>query len=120
MHRVHGRALAHPAARARHRAVLPEAQHAARRRAVRGHRAVEDRLDRLRRGLRGRVDVRATSARWAWVEYVLAQGGEAEGLAVLDAVPDGGSFRAYERAFAGVERTPRRALPVAAATAPVS
>jgi radical SAM superfamily enzyme YgiQ (UPF0313 family) len=80
-----------------------------------GIRTVEDRLARLRRGLRGRVDVRATSARWAWVEYVLAQGGEAEGLAILAAVEDGGSFRAYERAFGRVERTPRRTLPVAAA-----
>jgi radical SAM superfamily enzyme YgiQ (UPF0313 family) len=60
---------------------------------------VEKRLDRLRRGLRGRVDVRATSARWAWVEYVLAQGGPAEGLAVVSAVEAGGSFRAYQRAF---------------------
>ncbi len=55
---------------------------------------VDRRLERLRRGLRGRADVRATSARWAWVEYVLAQGGEAEGLAVVDAVDAGGSFRA--------------------------
>jgi radical SAM superfamily enzyme YgiQ (UPF0313 family) len=74
---------------------------------------VDDRLDRLRRGLRGRVDVRATSARWAWVEYKLAQGGEAEGLAVLDAVAQGGSFRAYERALSGTARGGRRALPVA-------
>jgi len=76
---------------------------------------VDARLDRLRRGLQGRVDVRATSARWAWVEYVLAQGGLAEGLAVVDAVRAGGSFRAYERAFASIERTPRRTLPVAVA-----
>src|SRR6185295_19661832 len=27
---------------------------------------VDDRLDRLRRGLKGRVDVRSTSAKWAW------------------------------------------------------
>ena len=73
---------------------------------------VDARLDRLRRGLRGRADVRATSARWAWVEYVLAQGGEAEGLALLDAVEAGGSFRAYQRAFARVERAPRRPLHV--------
>ena len=38
---------------------------------------VEKRLDRLKRGLRGRADVRSTSAKWAWVEYVLAQGGAA-------------------------------------------
>jgi radical SAM superfamily enzyme YgiQ (UPF0313 family) len=73
---------------------------------------VDDRLDRLRRGLKGRVDVRATSARWAWVEYVLAQGGEAEGLAVIDAVDAGGSFRAYERALSGDGRSRRRGLRV--------
>ncbi|HLK39048.1 MAG TPA: radical SAM protein, partial [Polyangiaceae bacterium] len=73
---------------------------------------VDARLDRLRRGLRGRADVRATSARWAWVEYVLAQGGEAEGLAVIDAVEQGGSFRAYESAFAGAAKRGRRAVPV--------
>ncbi|MGB8329998.1 MAG: radical SAM protein, partial [Polyangiales bacterium] len=60
---------------------------------------VESRLRRLRRGVRGRVDVRATSARWAWVEYVLAQGGRAEGLAVLDAVHAGGRFSDWKRAF---------------------
>jgi radical SAM superfamily enzyme YgiQ (UPF0313 family) len=76
---------------------------------------VEDRLARLRRGLRGRADVRATSARWAWVEYVLAQGGEAEGHALVDAALAGGSFRAYQRSFAGTPpKAPRRALPVAA------
>jgi radical SAM superfamily enzyme YgiQ (UPF0313 family) len=80
-----------------------------------GIEVVDGRLDRLRRGLRGRVDVRATSARWAWVEYVLAQGGEAEGLAVIDAVAAGGSFRAYERAFGRRERTSaRRSLRVTA------
>jgi radical SAM superfamily enzyme YgiQ (UPF0313 family) len=75
---------------------------------------VDDRLDRLRRGLRGRAEVRSTSARWAWVEYVLAQGGEPEGLAVVDAVNAGGSFRAYQRALSGLERQPRRTLQVAA------
>ncbi len=68
---------------------------------------VDQRLARLRHGLRGRVDVRATSARWAWVEHMLAQGGEAEGLAVIDAVVAGGSFRAFQRALS---RTPRRSL----------
>jgi len=61
---------------------------------------VERRLERLRRGLRGRADVRSTSAKWAWVEYVLAQGGAAEGLATLEAARDGGNFAAYRRAFA--------------------
>ncbi|XXX76253.1 radical SAM protein [Sorangium sp. So ce134] len=79
---------------------------------------VNKRLDRLRRGLRGRADVRATSARWAWVEAVLAAGGEAEGRAVLQAVHAGGSFRDYERAFERIKRPepPRqKSLPLLAA-----
>jgi radical SAM superfamily enzyme YgiQ (UPF0313 family) len=66
---------------------------------VAGIEIVNHRLERLRRGVRGRVDVRATSARWAWVEAVLARGGVAEGRALMDAVRAGGSFRAYEKAF---------------------
>ncbi len=72
---------------------------------------VESRLRRLRRGVRGRVDVRATSARWAWVEYVLAQGGRAEGRAVLDAVHAGGRFSHWRRAFEALPaERPRRLL----------
>ncbi|HEX2677449.1 MAG TPA: radical SAM protein [Polyangiales bacterium] len=76
---------------------------------------VDDRLDRLRRGLAGRVDLRATSARWAWVEYVLAQGSLAEGRAVLDAVHAGGKWSDYKRAFNALpQERPRRALRVVA------
>ena len=64
-----------------------------------GIKTVEKRLDRLRRGLRGRAEVRPTSARWAWVEYQLAQGGPEVGLAVLEAVHRGGRFADYRRAF---------------------
>jgi radical SAM superfamily enzyme YgiQ (UPF0313 family) len=71
-----------------------------------GIEVVSRRLDRLRRGLKGRVEVRATSARWAWVEAVLARGGEAEGRAVLSAVHAGGSFAAYQRAFAALPGAP--------------
>ena len=72
---------------------------------------IDARLRRLRRGVRGRIDVRATSARWAWVEYVLAQGGRAEGLAVLDAVHSGGRFPDWKRAFNSLpEDRPRRCL----------
>lgn len=60
---------------------------------------VERRIQRLRAGLGGRADVRATSARWAWVEYMLAQGGIPEGLAVKDAVSRGGRFADYKKAF---------------------
>ncbi len=73
------------------------------------------RLERLRRGLRGRADVRATSARWAWVEAVLAAGGEAEGHAVLQAVHAGGSFRttsARSRRSPAPEPPRRQSLPL--------
>lgn len=74
---------------------------------------VDRMLDRLRRGLRGRADVRATSAKWAWVEAVLAKGGDAEGRAVLEAVHGGGSFAAYRRAFEKLQqRAPKRGLAV--------
>ena len=70
-----------------------------------GIETVESRLGRLRDGVRGRVDIRSTSARWAWIEYVLAQGGVDEGRAVLDAVHAGGRFRDFRNAFNAIPRT---------------
>ena len=71
---------------------------------------VEARLERLRRGLgayRGKAIVRPTSARWAWVEYMIAQAGGNAGLAIMDAHLAGGSFADYKRAFRdrGIEPT---------------
>jgi radical SAM superfamily enzyme YgiQ (UPF0313 family) len=60
---------------------------------------IEDRLARLRSGLKGRATLRPTSARWAWVEYMLAQSGPEAGLAALDAHRAGGSFASYRSAF---------------------
>lgn len=71
-----------------------------------GIRTVENRLDRLRRGLRGRADVRNVSAKWAWVEYVLAQGGVPEALALYRAVQAGGQFAAYRREFQALGHSP--------------
>jgi radical SAM superfamily enzyme YgiQ (UPF0313 family) len=61
---------------------------------------IDDKLDRLRRALKGRAEVRAISARWAWVEYMLAQSGPEAGLAAMEAWRAGGSFAAWKRAFA--------------------
>ena len=61
---------------------------------------VQQRLNRLRSKLVGRAEVRPTSARWAWVEHVLSQGGAAEGRAVLDALRCGGTFADFREAFA--------------------
>lgn len=60
---------------------------------------VQRRLARLRKALAGRAEVRATSAKWAWVEYVLAQGNATEGHATLAAVRAGGTFGDFRRAF---------------------
>ncbi|HUQ05496.1 MAG TPA: radical SAM protein [Kofleriaceae bacterium] len=81
---------------------------------------VERRLDRLRKGLaqyRGKAELRPTSARWAWVEYMLAQGDQRAGLAVLDAHTAGGSFAAYRKAFTArgaVPTGPRARVPSSA------
>jgi hypothetical protein len=68
-----------------------------------GIREVEGKLRQLQRGLRGKADVRPTSARWAWVEHALAQGGPSAGLAVMDAVAAGGSFAAWRDALRGLD-----------------
>ena len=66
---------------------------------------VQHRLDRLRRGLKGRADVRSVSAKWSWVEYVLAQGGIEEGKALYRAVQSGGRFGDYRRAYGELGHT---------------
>ena len=76
---------------------------------------IEDRLKRLRDGVKGKVDIRSTSARWAWVEYRLAQGGFSAGLAAAEAARAGGAFGVWKKALAKVP-LPLVLAPVAAAT----
>ena len=52
--------------------------------------------------------MRPTSARWAWVEYELAQRGPEAGLAVATALEAGGRFVHYKRALEALSETPRR------------
>jgi hypothetical protein len=74
--------------------------------------ALEDRLDRLRRAVRGRVELRPTSPKWAWIEYRLAQGGFAAGRAAARAARAGGRFADWRRALAAVpEPEPQPLLP---------
>jgi radical SAM superfamily enzyme YgiQ (UPF0313 family) len=61
--------------------------------------SLENKLSRLRSSLKDKVGIRPTSARWAWVEYKLSQGGEAEGIAAMEAWRAGGSFAAWKRAL---------------------
>jgi len=68
-----------------------------------GIRVVEQRLKKIQRGLKGRAEVRPTSARWAWVEAELARGGPETGEAVLQAVKAGGRFADYKRALSALD-----------------
>lgn len=78
---------------------------------------VEDRLRGLQSGLRGAAEVRPASARWAWVEHELAQGGPEVGLAMLRAWRSGGTFAAIKRELRSVDPSTRR--PWAAFEAPI-
>ena len=60
---------------------------------------LEARLKQLRRAVKGRVEIRSTSARWAYVEHELAQGSAETGLAALDAWKSGGRFADFKHAF---------------------
>jgi radical SAM superfamily enzyme YgiQ (UPF0313 family) len=57
-------------------------------------------LSSIRDGLKGKVEVKPASVRWAWVEYMLSQGSESAGLAAMDAWKAGGTFSSWKRAFA--------------------
>jgi radical SAM superfamily enzyme YgiQ (UPF0313 family) len=78
---------------------------------------VDARLARLRSALRGRVEIRPTSAKWAWVEYRLAQGGFASGLAAARATRAGGRFADWKAALAEVPAPFVRAQPRSLAVA---
>jgi radical SAM superfamily enzyme YgiQ (UPF0313 family) len=65
--------------------------------------SLEEKLSIIRSRLKRHVEVLPSSARWAWIEYKLAQGGEQTGLAARDAWLAGGSFSSWKRALEGNE-----------------
>jgi radical SAM superfamily enzyme YgiQ (UPF0313 family) len=67
---------------------------------------IEERLARLRSAVKGRVVLRPTSPKWAWVEYRLAQGGFAAGRAAAVAARAGGRFADWKTALAAVPLPP--------------
>ncbi len=73
-----------------------------------GIKVVERRMKRLQRGLRGAAEVRPVSARWAWVEYELSQGGPEVGEAAFAAWQAGGRFADWKRALKAVDPATRR------------
>ena len=79
-----------------------------------GIKEVDRTLKILRKSIGRRIDLRSTSARWAWVEYCLAQGESAMGRAAVDAWRAGGSFGAWKKAIkaAGGEPTSSAKAPV--------
>jgi len=79
---------------------------------------VEAKLSHLRRALKGRVELRPTSPKWAWIEYRLAQGGFAAGHAAAQAARAGGRFGDWRRALSDVDLPP--VTQPAAAAAPVT
>ena len=77
-----------------------------------GIKVVEKKLKKLEKGLRptkGKAQIRSTSVKWAWVEYMLAQGGSDMGYAVLNSVHNGGKFADWKRALN--ERDPSKMAP---------
>ncbi len=74
--------------------------------------SLESKLSKIRQHLRRKVEVRPYSARWAWVEYMLSQGGESAGLAAMDAWRAGSGFASWKRAFIRreVKTFPQRAV----------
>ena len=67
---------------------------------------IEAKLARLRAGLRGRVVIRPTSPKWAFIEYRLSQGSFAAGLAAAAATRAGGRYSDWRSALSEVPEPP--------------
>ena len=61
--------------------------------------SLEAKFSRIRGGLKGKVEVKPGSPRFAWIEYKLSQGNDSAGLAAMNAWRQGGRFAAWKRAF---------------------
>ncbi|HEX4405322.1 MAG TPA: radical SAM protein [Polyangia bacterium] len=73
---------------------------------------IDARLARLRAAVRGRLEIRPTSPKWAWIEYRLAQGGFEAGRAAARATRAGGRYADWKAALGDVP------LPLVRAPAP--
>lgn len=73
-----------------------------------GEKGAEARLAKLRKALAGKVELRGPSAKEAYIEYRLAQGGPQHARAAIEAARMGGSLGAWKRAFAEL---PERFVP---------
>jgi radical SAM superfamily enzyme YgiQ (UPF0313 family) len=73
-----------------------------------GTKVVDQRMKRLRKGLRRGVELRPVSSRWAWVEHELSQGGIEVGEALYEAHLAGGTFGDIKRALDAIDPSTRR------------
>ncbi|MEN0066257.1 MAG: radical SAM protein [Myxococcota bacterium] len=73
-----------------------------------GIKTIDRRMRDLKKRLKGAAELRPVSARWAWIEYELAQGGAETGLAMLRGYEAGGRFADYRRALAEVDPSTKR------------
>lgn len=63
-----------------------------------GIKTLEQRLNRIQKELKKTVDVRVSSPKWAWVEYVISQGDVETGVKIID-VANQTSFSAWKKAL---------------------
>lgn len=71
-----------------------------------GIKTVDARIKRLRKLLKGRIAMGDVSAKWAYIEYCLAQGGPEMGHICIQAVEHGGNFEAWKRAMRAWQKEP--------------
>ncbi|MEK7432935.1 MAG: radical SAM protein [Cyanobacteriota bacterium] len=64
-----------------------------------GIKSIDNKLKKINKFLGKHIDVRTTSAKWAWIEYKLSQGSYDTGFAVIEAYKNGGNFAAWKTAF---------------------
>lgn len=72
-----------------------------------GVKPAEARLARIRHALEGKVELRPQPPKWAWIEYLLAQGGPEAGHAAIAAVHAGGGYRDWARALESLPASER-------------
>ncbi|MFA5623743.1 MAG: radical SAM protein [Bradymonadales bacterium] len=70
-----------------------------------GIKVVESRIKRLRRLLGNRINIGDVSAKWAFIEHALAQGGPEMGRVAIQAVNNGGKFGAWKTAMQDIGKT---------------
>lgn len=64
-----------------------------------GIKSIDAKIKKINKELGKFADIRSTSAKWSWVEYILAQGSFETGFTVLKAYRTGGNFSSWKESF---------------------